>query len=106
MPQLTLGPDDELVPLVRAAPGGMSLVIVIEPGRDPLSLALIRAAIGPLAVERAPNARLNAVLPAPDADPADIEAAVVWLEEAAATTGQLIEVSPAPASARNGPANR
>ena len=104
--RLALAPGDDIAALVRAAAPGTSLAVVIEPGRDPLALALARAAIGPLAVERAPAARLNAVLPASDADPADVDAAIAWLEGAASTTGQLIEVSAAPAPARSAPAPR
>ena len=100
----TLAPDDDLAALVRATPAGVSLVMVVLPGRDPLALASVRAAIGPLAIERAPAARLNAVLPDPAADPAAIAAAVAWLEGALSTTGQLIEVSAA--SACTPPATR
>ena len=83
---------DDIATLVRTAPADASLTLVIEPGRDALALALLRAAIAPLAVERAP-ARVNAVFPAADADPVDAEAAAAWLDRAASTTGQLIEVS-------------
>lgn len=102
--RLTLAPGDDLVALVRAVPAGESVTILIEPGREPLTFALARAALTPLAVERAP-ARVNAVAAAPDADDADRAAAVAWLDRAESTTGQWIEVS-APASARTGPANR
>lgn len=101
--RLTLAPGDDLAALIRASTPEVSLAVIVMPGRDPLSLALARAAIGPLAIERAP-ARLNAVLPHPQADPADVEAALAWLEGAASTTGQLIEISAA--SARTPPATR
>jgi glucose-6-phosphate isomerase len=105
--RLSLTAGGDLVALVRAAPAAAtSLVVAIEPGSDAVALALARAALGPLAIERAPATRVNAVLAAPDANPADVEAATAWLERAVSTTGQLIEVNAVPASARTGPATR
>ena len=103
--RLSIGVADDGVALVRAAPADASLTLLVEPGRDPLSLALLRAAIGPLAVERAP-ARVNAVFPDADADPADVNTAAAWLDAAASTTGQLMEISARAESVRTPPATR
>jgi hypothetical protein len=85
-----LAPIDDIAALVRGATGE-SLTIVIAPGRDPLGLALARAALAPLAIERAPM-RVNALVPSQDAAPADVEAAVAFLERAVSTTGQVLEI--------------
>ena len=90
--RLDIGTSDDLVALVRKAMAE-SLVIVIAPDLPPLDLAIARAAIEPLAIERAPNGRLNAVVPAPASDPAHVKAAVAFLERAPSTTGQLLEIS-------------
>ena len=90
--RLWLSPGGDVVALVCAAQGE-SLVVVIPPTLDPIALALARAALGPLAIERAPATRVNALLPAATADPAAIEAAIAFLEGAPSTTGQLLEIS-------------
>jgi hypothetical protein len=69
-----------------------SLVLVVMPGRDAVSESQVRAAIGPLAVERAPR-RISAVLPSATADSAAVDAIVAFLESAASTTGQVVEIS-------------
>jgi hypothetical protein len=86
-----VGPDDDIVAAVRA--GKASMVLVLAPGRTPLSLAQATAALGPLAAEAAPARRINAVVVAQGADPAAIDAAVAFLESAASTTGQILTVS-------------
>lgn len=98
--RLELPPDADLAALVRGVAGGGSLVLVIAAGRDPVRAAATRAMLAPLAVELAPATRLNAVLPAPGAAPARVDAAVAFLEGAASTTGQWLEVSAGPAPAR------
>jgi len=90
--RLDIGTGDDLVKLVRGA-AAESLVVVIAPDLLPLSMATMRAAIEPLAIERAPHGRLNAVLPAATSDPAHVDAVVAFLERAASTTGQLLEIS-------------
>lgn len=90
--RVAVGPGDDAAALVRAA-DAESVLVLIDPALDPLALALARAAIGPLAVERAPGTRVNALQAAADADPADVEAAVRFLERARSTTGQLLEVA-------------
>ena len=89
--RIDLAADGDLAASVRAAAGD-SVVVVIA-ARAPLEMALARAAIGPLAVERAPRMRVNAVVPGAGADAADVAAAVVFLEGARSTTGQVLEIS-------------
>lgn len=67
-------------------------MVVIPAALDALAMALAKAAIGPLAVELAPATRVNAVVLEEGGDPADVDAAVAFLEQARSTTGQLIEI--------------
>lgn len=90
--RIAVSSGDDIAALVRAAEGG-SVLVMLDPALDQLALAQARAAIGPLAVERAPATRVNAVLPAVDAEPEDVEAAARFLESARSTTGQVLEVS-------------
>ncbi len=89
--RLTLESGGDIAALVRGA-GGESLVVVISPMLDALTMAQARASIAPLAVELAPSTRLNAVVPGEGADPVDIDAAVAFLERAQSTTGQVLEI--------------
>ena len=83
-------PGDDIAALIRAA-AGESIVVVIAPGRDPLSAALAEASIAPLAVERVPGMRVNAVTG--DGEAADITAMAAFLDAAASTTGQVVRIS-------------
>ena len=83
-----LEPDDDAVALIRALSGD-SAVVVIRPGRDATALALARAAVAALALERAPM-RINAVAPGATTDTAAIAGAVGYLASAPAVTGQVI----------------
>ena len=83
-------PEDDIAAMVRAARGD-SLVIVIAPGRDPLSAALAEASVAPLAIERAPAMRVNAVLG--DGNAVDIAAMATFLDVAGSTTGQVVRVA-------------
>lgn len=89
--RLMLEPGGDVATLVRAAVGE-SLVVVIPATLDALAMAQTRAAIGPLAVELAPATRVNAVVPGEGFDPADVDAAITFLENALSTTGQFIEI--------------
>ena len=89
--RLTLEPGEDIAALVRGAVGE-SVVVVIPATLDALAMAQARAAIGPLAVEFAPATRVNAVVLEEGGDPADVDAAVAFLEQARSTTGQLIEI--------------
>ena len=100
--RLTLEPGGDIVALVRAArPASAdslpdspsdSLVVVVAPSSDTLWLAMTRAAIGPLAIDRAPATRVNAVFAAQGAAEAHVDAAVDFLGCARSTTGQVIDV--------------
>ena len=89
---LTLERGGNIATLVRGASGG-SRIVLIPATLDPLAMAQARAAIGPLAIELAPAVRVNAVVATEGADPADVDAAVTFLENAPSTTGQLLDVT-------------
>lgn len=89
--RLMLEPGCDVAALVRGAVGH-SRIVVIAATLDPLAMAQARAAIGPLALELAPATRVNAVVLAEGARPADVDAAVAFFEDAPSTTGQLIEI--------------
>lgn len=80
---------DDITAAVRAATGE-AVTLVIETG-DALAEAIALAAIGPLAIERAPM-RVNAVVVEPGAPPDDVDAAVAFLDSARSTTGQILRV--------------
>ena len=90
--RIALATTDDPVAAVRTSVGE-SLVLVFEPGRDPLAMAQALAAIGPLAIEVAPARRVNAVVVTHGAMPEDIDAAVAFLDQALSTTGQIITVA-------------
>ena len=69
-----------------------SVLLLIPGDVTALDRALLRAAIGPLAIELAPAKRLNAVDIAAGAAPDDAVEAARFLAGAESTTGQLIEV--------------
>ncbi|GAA3704379.1 hypothetical protein GCM10022268_12490 [Sphingomonas cynarae] len=85
---VVLEPGDDAVELIRALSGD-SAVVVIRPGRNPTALALARAAVVALALERAPM-RINAVEPGATTDVAAIAGAVGYLASAPAVTGQVM----------------
>ncbi len=88
--RIDVAAGDDLVAAVRGATGD-SLVVVIA-ARASLEMALASAAVAPLAVERAPAMRVNAVVPGMGAKADDVAAAVVFLEGARSTTGQILEI--------------
>jgi hypothetical protein len=90
--RLTLQPGHDIAALVRGADAA-SLVVVVPPLADGLATALARAAIAPLAIECAPDRRLNAVFVHEGASVADVDAAVVFLEQAWSTTGQILDLA-------------
>lgn len=69
-----------------------SVLLLIAQGVSALDRAILRSAIGPLAIELAPSKRLNAVDIVGDAADRDVVAAAGFLAAAASTTGQVIEV--------------
>ena len=89
---LLLAPDADIAAAVRAE-SGESIVVEIAAGRDMLVLEQTVAAIGPLAIERAPATRVNAVLVNATADRSAVDAAIAFLETAFSTTGQVLRIS-------------
>lgn len=77
---------------VRAAQG--DVLVRMDAGLPPIALATLRAAIGPLAIACAPERRVNALVCDAGAAPEDIAAAIAWLQSAASTTGQVLEIGP------------
>jgi hypothetical protein len=69
-----------------------SVILLIASDVQALDRAMLRAAIGPLAIELAPAKRLNAVDIASAAADDDVIAAALFLAAADSTTGQLIEI--------------
>lgn len=89
--RIALGIADDPVAVLRGVEAD-SVVLVIAPGRDPVALAMVRAAIGPLAVAHAPARRVNAVCPSADTAPDRIDATVSFLDSARSTTGQVLDL--------------
>lgn len=77
---------------VRSSEG--DVIVLLDPALPPVTLAAMRAAIGPLAVECAPARRINAIVAGARVDAQDLAAASDWLATAASTTGQVLELSP------------
>lgn len=92
MTRLVLTPEDDAAARLREA-RGPAVTAVVLPGRDPLALAEVRAAVKVVAVERAPDVRVNAVLAGASASPAAVEAAAAYLAGAHAVTGQWLEMA-------------
>jgi hypothetical protein len=69
-----------------------SVLLLIDADVSALDRAMLRAAIGPLATELAPEKRVNAVDIAGDAVLDDVIAAARYLSGAESTTGQILEI--------------
>lgn len=69
-----------------------SVLLFIAGDVPALDRALLRAAVGPLAIELAPAKRLNAVDVAAGAALEDVIAAARFVAAAESTTGQVIEI--------------
>ncbi len=80
-----------LVDGVRAA-AGEAVLVVIELGLDAIDEAAMLAALSPLALERAPGQRVNALVVAQGAAAESVEAATRYLAGAVAVTGQVLRV--------------
>jgi hypothetical protein len=68
-----------------------SVLLLIRAGVSALDRAMLRAAIGPLAIELAPSKRFNGLDIADDAADDDVVAAAKFLAAATSTTGQILE---------------
>jgi hypothetical protein len=85
-------PVADLLAAIRAATSECVLLIFL-PEASALDRAMLLAAIGPLAVERAPAHRICALDIKAGASEADIVAAARFLAHAASTTGQVLALS-------------
>ena len=83
---------DDVAAIVRSA-AAESIVLVLAADWPPLELARLRASVAPLAIERAPDTRVNAVILGVGAGAAAVDAAIAFLESARSTTGQVLEIS-------------
>ena len=83
----------EIVSQLRKSGAG-TVLLLIDSSVPTLDRAMLRAAIGPLAIERAPLARIGAIDIADGAAMADIVAAASYLVSARSTTGQILAVTP------------
>jgi hypothetical protein len=83
---------DDVAAIVRSA-AAESIVLVLAADWPPLVLARLRASVAPLAIERAPDTRVNAVILGEGAGAAAVDAAIAFLESARSTTGQVLEIS-------------
>jgi hypothetical protein len=90
--RLILEPGGDLAALVGGA-DAESVVVVVRWTSDRLAMAVARAAIGPLAIERSPACRVNAVFVENGAAADDVDAAVRFLESARSTTGQILDLA-------------
>ncbi len=79
-----------LAAAVRAATE--DVVVLLAADLDALTMATMRAAITPLAIEKAPEIRVNAVVPGVDHDVRDVAEAIDFLMTAASTTGQILDL--------------
>jgi len=82
---------EEAVRGVRAADAAFVLLL-IDSSIPELERAMLVGAVGPLAKELAPGARLAAIDVAPGASAGDVAAAARFLATAISTTGQVLRV--------------
>jgi hypothetical protein len=83
------------LPLIRAAAVDHPMVLIVLVSTVPnLDRNMLLAAIGVLAVDCAPHARIAALHVSADAEIADVVAAARFLATAASTTGQILRISP------------
>lgn len=90
--RVVLAEGDDIAAIVGAAVSD-SIVLVIELPWSPLALALAQAAVAPLAIERAPGVRVNAVVVGAGAERGAVDAAIGFLDSARSTTGQVLTVA-------------
>ena len=82
----------EIVSRLQASDAGIALLL-IDSSVPALDRAMLSAAIGPLAIDRAPQARIGAIDIANGAATADVVAAADYLASARSTTGQILRIS-------------
>ncbi len=69
-----------------------SILLIIEPDVAAIDRAMLRAALGPIAIEFAPACRINALDVMAGASDDNVTAAATFLAAAASTTGQLMVI--------------
>jgi hypothetical protein len=82
----------EIVGRLRASGAGITLLLITSLV-SALDRAMLCAAIGPLAIDLAPRARIGAIEINDGAATADVVAAANYLASARSTTGQILTVS-------------
>ena len=82
----------EIVSRLRISGAGIALLL-IDSSVPAIDRAMLCAAIGPLAIERAPHARIGAIEIGEGAATADVVAAAGYLATARSTTGQVLTVT-------------
>lgn len=82
----------EIVRRLRASRAGIALLL-IDSSVLAIDRAMLSAAIGPLAIDRAPQARIGAIEIGDGAAMADVVAAATYLVSARSTTGQILTVT-------------
>jgi hypothetical protein len=86
------GRAGEVVDLLRSADGEVVLLL-IDSSIPPIDRAMLIAAIGPLAIEKAPHARIGAIDARDGAAVEDVVATARFLAAARSTTGQVLTVA-------------
>ena len=86
------GRAGETVERLRASQGAMVLLL-IESSIPAVDRAMLIAAIGPLAIARAPHGRIGAIEVAPGAAVEDVAEAARFLSTARSTTGQILRIT-------------
>ena len=82
----------ETVRRLGGAAAGIALLL-IDSSVPALERAMLCAAIGPLAIDLAPQARIGAIEISDGAATADVLAAANYLASARSTTGQILTIS-------------
>ena len=82
----------DIVSRLRASGAGFALLL-IDSSVPAIDRAMLCAAIGPLAIERAPRARIGAIEAGEGAATADVVAAARYLASARSTTGQILTIT-------------
>ena len=69
------------------------VLLLIDSSTSAMDRAMLRAAIGPLAIERAPQMRIGAIEIGEGAATVDVVAAAGFLASARSTTGQILKIT-------------
>lgn len=84
----------DIIRQLQASDTGIALLL-IDSSTPAMDRAMLCAAIGPLAIERAPRTRIGAIEIGEGAATADVVAAAGFLASARSTTGQILTVTAA-----------